>query len=395
MERFIRHLLVLLLVAAFLTTGLPQFVARFFNNDFHITDMYYQIRDAQAEPLEEEIVLVNVSSLSREGVAREIFKLAQYQPKVIALDIIFKGERDSVGDGLLQYVLMNVPNVVLIGESHKKSDASGDSLVLSHPMFSNFTHHGIGENIIDANVGRRMQKTYHFADGDSSLHFAAQIAMLYDSARAQTFLDRKNAQENIYFLGNIPSYDENPKPSKFSVLDVDDVMQENFTPDLIEGKIVLMGYLGEYAGDPYIIEDKFFSPLKAYIPVKTAPDMFGVVFHANTISMILNQRFIDQLSPKEESQLAFTVCLINILIFLLILWGKHTRQWFLILSVLIIVLEIGSYPQIALYLFDEYKYLAELSYTPFLVALTPYIAKSYIHQLLRLFSDYWWQKTDK
>ena len=394
MERFIRHFLVLALVAAFLTTGLPQFLARFFNNDFHITDMYYQIRDDQHDPFEEEVVLVNVSSLSREGVAKEIFHLAQYQPKVIALDIIFMGERDSVGDGLLQYVLMNTPNVVLIGESQRKADNSGDSLVVSHPMFSSFTYHGIGENIVDANVGRRMQKKYYFADGDSALHFATQIAMLYDSTKALEFLKRPNKQENIYFLGNIPSYEENPKPSKFSVLDVEDVMQENFTPDLIQGKIVLMGYLGEYAGDPGIIEDKFFSPLKAYIPVKTPPDMFGVVFHANTISMILNQRFIEQLSPEEEGQFAFAICFFNVLILLLILWGKHTRKWFLVLSASLVVVEIASYPQIAIYLFDKYRYLAELTYTPFLVALSPYIARIYVHRLLRMFSDYWWQKTD-
>ncbi len=394
MERPVRHLLILITIVVCVTTDLPRLVARFFTNDFHIADLYYTIRGNE-DPFEEEVVLVNVSTLSRAELGKQIFTLAQYQPKVIGMDLIFRGEKDPEGNALLQYVLMNTPNMVLIGERATKEDNSGDSLVLSHPLFAPHTYHGIGENIIDVNVGRRLQKKYYFANGDSAYHFAVQMAMLYDSARAEAFLNRPDSIENIYFLGNIPSYEDNPKPSKFFVLDVQDVMEENFTPDLIKDKIVLMGFLGEYAGDPYLIEDKFYSPLRAFAPVNMPPDMFGAVVHANALSMILRGNFVDQLLPKEEALLALALGLLNTLIFLAILYGRKTHKWYAVLSSLVILAELFAYPQIGLYLFDKHRYLLDLTYTPFVVLLSSYGVKVYLHAFLRTVWPWWAMHTQK
>jgi CHASE2 domain-containing sensor protein len=378
--------LVLTLVLACAFTELPQLVARFFQNDFHIADLYYQVRPDDQDPLEEEVVLVNVGPTGRADIARMIFTLARYQPKVIALDLIFKGERDSVGDGMLQYVLANTPQVILIAESHPKAAGPGDSLVLSHPMFAQFSAHGIGENLMDANVGRRIQKVYRFADGDSALHFAVQTVMLYDSALALAFLQRGEQQENIYFLGNVGGYDEvadRPMPSKFSVLEVDDVLGENFTPDLVEGKIVMMGYMGSYAGDPYTVEDKFFSPLAAYFPVKLAPDMFGVVFHANTVSMILRGGWIDAMGRGQERWLAAGLGALNMALFLLLLRGRAARKWYWVLSSLLIAGELALYPWLALRLFHEHRYLLELSSTVYVILISGYATKTYMYPLLQ------------
>ena len=384
--------MILLAVVAFATTDLPQLMARFFTNDFHIADFYYSLREEE-EPFEEEIVLVNVGSRGRPDIAKQLFKLAQFQPKVIALDIIFKGDRDPKGDEMLEYVLANVPNIVLISESHEKQAGEGDSLVLSNPRFAQHAYHGIGENIMDANIGRRMQKKYRFANGDSALHFAVQTTMLYDSAKAQAFLNRPNKQENIYFLGNIPSYVENASPTKFFVLDYKDVIDENFTADLIRDKIVLMGYLGEFAGDDMVIEDKFYSPLKSFEPVNLPPDMFGAVFHANTMSMILRERYIDALSHSGEVWLALGIGMFNCLIFLALLRYSATRRWYAVISSLIIIGEFLAYPQLALYLFDEKRYLLDLSFTPLAVALSSYASKVYVHRLLCWASPRWKAQT--
>lgn len=399
MERLVRHFMVLLVVVAFIGTDLPQLVARFFTNDFHIADLYYSIR-GDDEAFVEDIVLVNIGPHGRGDIAKELFKLAQYEPKVIGVDVIFQGEREPESDALLQYVLMNVPNVVLIGERQQKSDQSGDSLVLSHPMFSNHTYYGIGENILEHNIGRRMRKQFYFADGDTALHFAVQMAMLYDSAKAQRFIQREHNEENIYFRGNIISYEPHTKPAKFAVLDYQDVIDDNFTPDLIKGKIVLMGYLGEFIGNATAIDDKFYSPLTAFEPINLPPDMFGAVFHANSLSMILNEDYIDALTEQEELWLACTLGLLNILLFLGLIRYELTHHWYVVISSIILAVELMSYPQLALYLFDEHRYLLNLTYTPFIILLSSYFTKLYVHPLLCAISPWWrlnttWSKPHK
>ena len=58
-----------------------------------------------------------------------------------------------------------------------------------------------------------------------------------------------------------------------------------------------MGYLGHDEWDESV-KDKFFSPMNDKIGLKSAPDMFGMVIHANIISMFLDGCYINQLSKK-------------------------------------------------------------------------------------------------
>ena len=61
---------------------------------------------------------------------------------------------------------------------------------------------------------------------------------------------------------------------------------------MVEGKIVLFGYLGDRLGAPQW-EDKFFTPLNESIAGRANPDMYGPVIHANIASMVLNDDYID------------------------------------------------------------------------------------------------------
>jgi hypothetical protein len=45
------------------------------------------------------------------------------------------------------------------------------------------------------------------------------------------------------------------------------------------------------------------------------PDMFGVVIHANIVSMILNEDYIDQLDGWVLYLIAFIICFLNVILF--------------------------------------------------------------------------------
>ena len=88
------------------------------------------------------------------------------------------------------------------------------------------------------------------------------------------------------FKGNVMDYGATRFGTAFFALDVPDVFGENFTPDMIQGKIVIFAYLGEILGDKKSFEDKFVTPLNARYAGNRLPDMYGGVIHANIISMI-------------------------------------------------------------------------------------------------------------
>jgi len=63
--------------------------------------------------------------------------------------------------------------------------------------------------------------------------------------------------------------------------------------NLIEGKIVLLGYMGSTI-NTHSVFDKFYTPMNPNYIGRAEYDMFGIVVHANIIRMILDQDYIDE-----------------------------------------------------------------------------------------------------
>src|SRR5690606_6623154 len=152
--------------------------------------------------------------------------------------------------------------------------------------------------------------------------FGVKLAMAYDSASAREFLAREKEEEVINFRGNVEAQNVKLRnvstdisttefTNRFTVIDVNQVFNHEFLPSAIEGKIVILGYLGSYFGDPSW-NDKFFTPLNKKVAGRANPDMFGVVIHANIVSMILDGDFVDELEDWKEYIIAFILCFLNV-----------------------------------------------------------------------------------
>ena len=361
--------------------------------NFSLTDLYYQLRDDQDVPFDDRIVLVNIGSQPRSKTAKQLLILNQYEPEVIGIDALFYGENpnssDSVGrfsgDELLELALAKTPKAVLVGEAegYNEKKNSWDSLRRPHPRFAQHARVSYANTVTDEsgadlfNTWKRIKPQFALKGGEKANCFAASILSHYDSAEYKEFIGRDNEVEHIFFKGNIPSMDTT-RSAKYSILDVDDVMNENFTPDVIKGKIVLMGYMGTEYTSTHWDTDKFYTPLNLKQVGRAWPDMYGVVIHANILSMILDDNYIDVMPEWGSIAIAFIICYINVAIFVMILRRKRIAPWYGAISKVIQSLEVIVLAYLTVQLFTSFNFKPQLTLAMIAVLLSGDLAEIFM-----------------
>jgi len=178
-------------------------------------------------------------------------------------------------------------------------------------------------------------------NGQQHLSFAVRIARRFDARATSEFLDRGNKAETINYRGNILDYGQTRFGGRYMALDVEDVLKRRFEPGALKGKILLLGYLGD-SFDDRSWEDKFFTPLNIKYAGRSNPDMFGVVVHANIISMILKRDYINKQSDTSSYLWALIICFGNVWLFTVIYhrlpnWYDGLTKGIQILEVMVIL----------------------------------------------------------
>jgi CHASE2 domain-containing sensor protein len=393
-------------------------------SDFELTD--YAFSNLRDDPnVEERIVIVNVGNLTRAGIAEQIRIISKHKPKVIGIDGYFNcegGKRDTIscpqlkdviGNLMLSHAIKEAGNVVLVSKFHQ-SYASYmrneievyDSMEFSDPDFQDFAESGFA-NLPTANkasyqedvkICRAMVPKMSIG-GREELAFSVKLAMLYDSVKTLEFLKRNKDRELVNFRGNIEMQDvriasikakdlaTTKYPVMFYALDVEDVLTENFLPSAVTDKIVIFGFLGSYFGDP-AWNDKFFTPLNNKVAGRANPDMFGVVVHANIVSMILNGDFIDELAGWQKYLIAFVFCFFNIALFFYI--NARYPVWFDSLSLIIQVVQILLLMGFTVWIFYYSSFKLDLTITIVTIALAGPVFAFYdnvLTSLLRIWKN--------
>lgn len=354
-------------------------------DDYEITDIYYtKIRDNTQVAYDENIVLVNIgpAHLGRRSIAQQLEILQACKPKVIGIDVKFFApkEDDPIGDFLLEQALSKVENLVLASEFAVLTDTSSawDTLFMPTPKFAQYGHTAY------VNVGNRETSDFttwrdipireKTRTGKSEPCFAVKIAELYDPETAKLFLERGNEIENIYFKGNL---------DKFTKLDVEDVIERRFAPELIEGKIVMIGYLGNGYTNYYFDEDKFYTPLNEKSVGRGVPDMYGVVVHANIVSMILAKQYINELPNWVGYLIAFLVCFFNVALFARILENKKLAPYYGFTKIIQLI-EILLFLTVIVFAFGWYNYKIDLTLTTLAILLAGDLTEIFVDILIKL-----------
>lgn len=370
-------------------------------NDVELTDHVFS--NLRPDPLvDERVVLVNIGELSRGGIAEQIRILSQHRPKAIGIDSYFDCEGglrdpincpqllDTLGNLLLANAIQEAGNVVLVSkllqsDSLYRSGAVDvyDSLEYSDAIFSDHALSGYANLTTNAEYQEDVKVCRSFVPkmdvkGREEVAFAVRVAMMYDSAKARQFLERGKREELINFRGNVEVLNERSLsgrrknlattkyPMMFYALDVDDVLTENFEPDMIKDKIIIMGFMGEYFGDPSW-NDKFFTPLNKKVAGRANPDMFGAVVHANAVSMILNGDFISELKEWHKYAIAVGICFLNIALFFYL--SARFPVWFDSFQLMVQFLQIFLLMGLTIWVFAVSNFKLDLTLTILTIAL--------------------------
>ena len=343
--------------------------------DMEFTDIYFsQLLD---DPVaDENVVLVNIGLESRAGIAMMIDSISQHNPAVIGVDSFFDfPKEDTLSDMMLMDALSRVENLVMVTKVlyNIETDAF-DSVHMSWPWFTFNATPAFANLDTDANIQEDLKMCRQFvpqietADGENQIAFAVKMASYLDSAKVQKFLDRGNEVEVINYRGNVLDYGATKFGNKYYALDVGDVFGSNYVPEIIENKIVIFCFLGEYLGDRENFEDKFFTPLNEVYIGRAFPDMYGGVIHANIVSMILNENYIYYLKDWQKFLVAFIGLFLNIMVFSWIY--KKLPKWYDGITKVIQVIEFVGLIYFMVYFMDIFSMKLDLTYLLFAVALS-------------------------
>jgi CHASE2 domain-containing sensor protein len=372
--------------------------------EFQLTDVVFS-RLREDPKYDDRIVLVNLDPGGRGDIAQQVQIISQYKPKVIGIDGFFNCEGglydtmncpqvlDTLGNLMLSNAIQEAGNVVLVSKLMQSDSLSRvpenqvpgdfyDSLEYSAPEFSNYAHNAFA-NLPTGDSEGNHAATYQedvkicrslipqkIVNGKRELAFSVMMAMMYDSVKTERFLARGKEEEIINFKGNIEistnklasQRNKMDSTSAFRslcfVIDWDQLKAGNYEPSVFEGKVVIIGYLGNYLGDP-AWEDKFFSPLNVKVAGRANPDMFGPVIHANAVAMILDENYIEELPDWAQMVIAALLCFLNVLLFYWI--DTKFPLWYDGLSVVLQIIQILLVSVLTVYAFTLFSWKLDLS----------------------------------
>lgn len=343
--------------------------------DMEFTDVYFsQLLD---DPIaDENVVLVNIGLESRAGIAMMIDSISQHNPAVIGVDSFFDfPKEDTLGDMMLMDALSRVENLVMVTKLLYNTETDEfDSVHTSWPWFTFNATPAFANLITDAGVQEDLKMCREFfptlKTSDDSTHraLAVQLASYIAPEKTEKFIARGNEVEVIKYRGNVLDYGATKFGNKYYALDVGDVFGSNYTPDIIEGKVVIFCFLGEYLGDRENFEDKFFTPLNEVYIGRAFPDMYGGVIHANIVSMIVNEDYIFYLKEWQKYLVGFIGLFLNIMVFSWIY--KKLPKWYDGITKVIQVIEFVGLIYLMVYFMDIFSMKLDLTFLLFAVALS-------------------------
>jgi len=352
--------------------------------DFQITDLYFS-KFKESENADTNIVLVNIGDLDRAGIAAMVNRINEFNPRVIGIDAFFRKPKDKFGDSLLADAFSKVKNLVLVSKVNKCDGQICDTLETSHPMFSQYAETGMS-NMISEGYDKfktsrefskfeiyRKKERFYDSDGNEQvrqvdtveLDFAAKLAGYVNPEAVTALLKRKDTVEVINYSGNIEILgDINPNASiKYFAYDVHQIFEAEDLSNL-KDKIVLLGYLGPNFGK-VTWEDRFFTPLNENYIGKANPDMYGVVIHANKISMILKGNYINNANWLLSIVINYIIIFLNIALFAYLF--LKLEHWYEGVSMLITIVEAVFMIYLTIMIFHRYNY--KIDFTVATVAL--------------------------
>lgn len=321
-DNLIATLLAIVVIQHFTIYQNLDFLNPFINlaQDLDVTDVVFsKIRNDGRYGVDSNIVIVNIGILNRRGIAEEINIINQYSPEIIAIDAMFRKPKTKNLDISLHNAFLNTKNLVLSSKLNFDYNKNKFTSIINpcSTIITKNSNIGFVNVITDKSFKglnkeqqKEMQKKYartirkvttrETVNDKTHYSFPAEILKLYAPDKFERLKKRKS---------NIEIIDYSRLADKFITLDVKDIFERSPKLNLIRNRIVFMGFMGENM-NTLQNEDIFFSPLNTKFIGKTFPDMYGVVLHANVLSMMLRESYFTQLSDPINEIIKYLIVFI-------------------------------------------------------------------------------------
>jgi CHASE2 domain-containing sensor protein len=292
---------------------------------FDIYDLYYSGKHLKNTKRDTNIVIVEIGN-DRTTIADQISLIQKYSPAIIGIDAIFDKEGESLENIKLLQAISRPDNIIFASKYDYAPETGRPAFIHNFFEEKDQQYQSGYINIVGSQFS--VIRNYPpFLKIDDSIYssFTSVIANKFSPEKLNKLKKRRKKLEVINYKGNLESY---TSLTKEQLLHSDTTGQLR---SLLSQKIVLLGYFDKE--EPFLLEDLHFSPLNEEIAGKNFPDMYGVVIHANILSMILKGNYVNQASDFVSYLLAG---LITFLFLLFVLWRykkhKHPKHYWLLLA---------------------------------------------------------------
>ncbi len=329
-------------------------------------------------PIDDAIILVNSSTLSNRELAAQLSIINQYNPKAVGLGIVLEEDpEDMMGNFLLLDVLNNTPNLILATKWSKT-----DSLMEETPGEPIFDQKHVPHSLFQAekSIGHinfendtkphgefKITRRFHPVLMEDTA-FAVKVAMKAYPEKAARIWERSKETEVINYRGNVLDvWGRTNYPTSYFVLDWHQALNEEFTPEAMENKVIMIGYLGEdlRATD---WENRLYTPLNKQYSGKGNPDMYPIAIQANIFSMINQEAYVNEMSTFWVYAWAIIGCFILIIPFSII-YRTLPRMYDGITKVLQLIILALLFTSV-IYVYDWFDFKLNFTYTMVVVVIS-------------------------
>jgi CHASE2 domain len=299
--------------------------------DFDIYDLYYSGSHLNNTKRDSNITLVEIGN-DRKTIAEQINLIQKFGPAVIGIDAVFENKGDSLDDIKLTQTLGHYNNIILASKYELNPD-DGQPMLKGNFFDKKNPHFQSGYiNLLGSQFSVIRNYPSFLKIGDAVYPaFTSAIVKKKSPEKFNELKKRNNDLETINYTGNLESYTSITKE------ELQYYAATGQLDSLLSRKIVLLGYFVK--GEPLVLDDLHFSPLNERVAGKSFPDMYGIVIHANILSMILNKNYANRVSDL-VSYFVAGIIVFSFLLYILSRYKKpkHPKHgWFLLLQLILIL----------------------------------------------------------
>jgi CHASE2 domain-containing sensor protein len=219
----------------------------------------------------DNIVLINSGPYNKGELAKVLAKINLLNPRVVAIDIAFTNYDANEDDRNLSLALRNCRNLVMASTIEVIDE---DRIYFASASRGEFSPISKKSGFVSALSDGENRIPREFAiwkrdfNGSIGYHFSVQVARSFDSLKTAEFVNKHPQSVDAYYK----------RGRAFKTFLSADVLKSGLLKSDIEGKIIMIGFLGP--GD----EDKFISPLNRN---GKEPDMYGLEYLAHIVAQVL------------------------------------------------------------------------------------------------------------